>query len=140
MRPIDILLVEDDVVDAMDIKRSLDKLNVIYSLETAKNGEEAMESLSNRGHSGVRDLPDVVLVDINMPKMNGFELLEKIRSDDGLKSLKCFVITTSDAKVDRQAAEKLGISGFIVKPLKLDGSSLDAFNLMIDIMNFKNAN
>ena len=139
MRPINILLVEDDTLDAMDIKRSLDKLNVVYSLDTAGNGEEALKSLSNRGAFCFNELPDVVLIEINMPKINCFELLEKIRSNADLKNLKCFVITTSDARVDRQAAERLGISGYIVKPFKLGGASLDAFNLMIDILNFKSA-
>ena len=139
MKPINILLVEDDMVDAMDIKRSLDKLNIFYTLNTAKNGEEAMEFLHDRGEFGLKELPDIILIDINMPKMNGLEFLGKIRDSSHLKDLKCFIITTSDAKVDKQKAEKLGVSGYIVKPLKLAPSSMDAFNLMIDIMNFKSA-
>ena len=140
MKPIKILLVEDDTLDAMDIKRSLDKLSIVYSLNTATNGEEALQLLQEKSEFGPGELPDEVLIDINMPKMTGLELLEKIRDSSELKDLKCFVITTSDAKVDKQAAAALGVSGYITKPLKLSASSMDAFNLMIDLMNFKSVN
>jgi len=79
-----------------------------------------------------------VLLDINMPKMNGFEFLNVIRQDEHLKDLKVFIITTSDERVDREAARKLGVAGYIVKPLKLNNpASMDSFNLMIDLMNMK---
>jgi len=131
---INILLVEDDQLDAIDIRRSLDKMKVFYQLHIAKNGEEGLEMLN--GENGLQ--PDVALIDINMPKMNGLEFLSAIRNDEKWKDLKCFIITTSDEKVDRETATKLGISGYIIKPLKLNNaSSLDAFNLMIDLMNMK---
>lgn len=131
---INILLVEDDQLDAIDIRRSLDKMKIFYQLHVAKNGEEALEMLN--GDNGLQ--PDVALIDINMPKMNGLEFLAAIRSDEKWKDLKCFIITTSDEKVDRETATKMGISGYIIKPLKLNNaSSLDAFNLMIDLMNMK---
>lgn len=131
---INILLVEDDQLDAIDIRRSLDKMKIFYQLHIAKNGEEALEMLN--GDNGLQ--PDVALIDINMPKMTGLEFLSVIRSDERWKDLKCFIITTSDEKVDRETATRLGISGYIIKPLKLNNaSSLDAFNLMIDLMNMK---
>jgi CheY-like chemotaxis protein len=137
MNPINILLVEDDVVDIMDITRSLQKSNILYHLTIAGNGEEAIEALRITEASG-NPLPDIVLIDINMPKMNGLELLEIIRHRDTWKHLKCFIITTSDHKTDRLTAEKLEISGYIIKPLKLNSpSNIDAFNLMIDLLNFK---
>jgi CheY-like chemotaxis protein len=81
-------------------------------------------------------LPDFVLIDVNMPKMNGLELLESIRSTDVWQHLKCFIVTTSDEKVDRKKAESLRISGYIIKPLKLSSpASMDSFNLMIDLLN-----
>ncbi|MCE3282530.1 MAG: response regulator receiver protein [Chitinophagaceae bacterium] len=130
---INILLVEDDQLDAIDIRRTLDKAKVFYHLEIAKNGEAALELLEQPGFK-----PDVALVDINMPKMNGLEFLSIIRQDERWKQLKCFIITTSDEKVDRETARALGVSGYIIKPLKLNNaSSLDAFNLMIDLMNMK---
>ncbi len=131
---INILLVEDDQLDVIDIRRSLDKMKIFYQLHTAKNGEEALELLKN--DNAIR--PDVVLIDINMPKMNGIEFLTALRNDKKLSDLKCFIITTSDEKVDRESAAQLGVSGYIIKPLKLNNAtSLDAFNLMIDLMNMK---
>lgn len=138
MRPINILLIEDDQLDIMDVKRSLNRMNVIFHLEIANNGEEAVKILRGETAFGLKVLPDVVLIDINMPKMNGFEFLEVIQVNHQWKQLKCFILTTSDEKVDRNAASALKISGYIVKPLKLNSSSsMDAFNLMIDLLNFK---
>nr|MBA2745497.1 response regulator [Flavisolibacter sp.] len=78
-----------------------------------------------------------VLIDINMPRMNGIELLNTIRNTEEWKELKCFIITTSDEKVDKERANELGVSGYIIKPFKVNSSSLDSFNLMIDLMNMK---
>jgi CheY-like chemotaxis protein len=134
---VNILLVEDDNLDIIDVKRTLDKMNILNNMVVAKNGEEALKILSAQERS-LDTKPDIALIDINMPKMNGLEFLSAIRNNNAWKDLKCFIITTSDEKVDREAAKKLGISGFIVKPLKLNNpSSMDAFNLMIDLMNFK---
>ena len=137
---IHILLVEDDMLDAIDIQRKLDKLGLYYQLHHVKNGEEALDFLLGTDPLGLTITPDIVLVDLNMPKMNGLELLETIRSHERLKDLKCFVITTSDDRVEKRTAEALQISGYIIKPLKLTNpSSMDAFNLIIDLMNLKTA-
>jgi CheY-like chemotaxis protein len=133
-----ILLVEDDQLDAMDIKRSLDKLNVLYKLVVAKNGEYAIDMLKGHHEVILENLPDIILIDINMPRMNGLEFLQVIRETPEWKGIKCFMITTSDEKVDKDAARKLGISGYILKPFKINNtSSLDSFNLVIDLMNMK---
>ena len=128
-----ILLVEDDEVDVMDITRSLEKLKILHNLIVAHNGEEAVVILTKS-----KQLPDIVLIDINMPKMNGLELLGHIRQNPEWKHLKCFMLTTSDHKTDRQSAKHLKVSGYLIKPLKLSSpSTMDSFNLMIDLMNFK---
>jgi CheY-like chemotaxis protein len=138
MQPINILLVEDDKLDVMDIKRSLDKLNIFYKLTNARNGEEAITLLGEQLDTGTDALPDVMLIDINMPKVNGFEVLEYMHQKEELKQIKRFILTTSGDKTDKAAAEKLGVSGYIIKPLKLNSpSAMDAFNLMIDLLNFK---
>jgi CheY-like chemotaxis protein len=138
MQPINILLVEDDKLDVIDIKRSLDKLNIFYKLTNAKNGEEAITLLNEQISSDSGTLPDVMLIDINMPKVNGFEVLEYMREHERLKQIKRFILTTSGDRTDKSAAEKLGISGYIIKPLKLNSpTAMDAFNLMIDLLNFK---
>lgn len=135
MKRIKILLVEDDKLDVMDITRTLDKLNVHYDLMHVKNGVEALNALNLDEENAA--LPDFVLIDINMPKMNGLELLQKIRENERWKNLKCFVITTSDEKADHTMAEALNVSGYIIKPLKLNSpSTMDAFNLLIDLKNF----
>ena len=136
---IDILMVEDDTLDVMDAQRTLDRMNLIYRLRVARNGEEAIEILENKVTDSPMPHPDIILVDINMPKMNGVEFLQHIRKDIRWKDIKVFMITTSDEKEDRMRTKELGISGYIVKPLKFNNpSSIDSFNLMIDLMNIKN--
>lgn len=133
---VDILLVEDDNLDVIDMQRSLEKMNILHRTQVARNGEEAL-SILTRNFPDVY-MPDIVLLDINMPKMNGFEFLSAIRNLESLKDLKVFIITTSDERVDRESAKKLGVAGYIVKPLKLNNpASMDSFNLMIDLMNMK---
>ena len=133
MKVVDILMVEDDTLDIIDIQRTLDKMKIIYKLQIAKNGEEAIEVLKERNETA---LPDIILIDINMPKMNGLEFLTIVRNSMQWQHLKCFIITTSEEKVDKETAKKLGVSGYIVKPFKLNNpSSMDSFNLMIDLMN-----
>ena len=138
MKVVNVLLVEDDNLDVIDIKRSLDKMNILYSLHVAKNGEDAISMLKGTGAAALERLPDIVLIDINMPKMNGIEFLTVVRHTEEWKHLKCFMITTSEEAVDKEAAKKLGVSGYVVKPFKLNNaSSMDSFNLMIDLMNMK---
>jgi CheY-like chemotaxis protein len=131
---INILLIEDDKLDVIDMQRSLNRMQILHKTSVARNGEEAIEYLDRPEN----DRPDIVLLDINMPKMNGIEFLATVRKRDEWKDLKVFVITSSDERVDREATRSLGISGYIVKPLKLNNpSSMDSFNLMIDLMNLK---
>ena len=130
------MLVEDDSLDRIEVMRTLDKKNIVYQLKIAKNGEEALQLLEEGNNDVFPGKPDIILLDLNMPKMNGFELLKKIRGNDNWKDIKIFVLTTSDDHEDKAAVINLGISGFITKPLKLDNpTSIDAFNLMIDLMN-----
>jgi len=138
MKIINILLVEDDDVDVTHIKRTFDKMKIVYKLNVAKNGEEAIELLQVNEERGIQPLPDIVLIDINMPRMNGLEFLSIIRNSEKWRNLKCFIITTSEETIDKKEAERLGVSGYIVKPLKLNTpTSMDVFNLMIDLMNMK---
>ena len=136
---INILMVEDDSLDVRDAQRTLDKMSVLYKMHVARTGEEALSYLNEGAADPAYVRPDIVLLDLNMPKMNGSELLQAIRANSQWKDLKVFVITTSDEKEDREKIKGLGVSGYIVKPLKFNNpSSIDSFNLMIDIMNIKN--
>lgn len=135
---INILMVEDDTVDVMDARRTLDKMNILYKMDVAKNGVEALEYIDNRNESDSAK-PDIILLDLNMPKMNGIEFLQALRQSAVGRDIKVFVITTSDEKEEKERARGLGVSGYIVKPLKFNNpSSIDSFNLMIDLMNIKN--
>lgn len=119
----------------VDIQRTLDKMKILYRMQVARNGEEGLQFLEESRQRGEAP-PDVVLVDINMPKMDGLEFLAAVRASPHWKGLKCFVITSSEEEVDRQEARRLGISGYIVKPFKINHpGSMDSFNLMIDLMN-----
>jgi CheY-like chemotaxis protein len=135
---INILLVEDDTLDVMDARRTLDRMDILYKMHVAKNGEEALEYLSEIKQTGA-DKPDIILLDLNMPKMNGIEFLTHMRQIDEWKDTKVFIITTSEENEDKELSEGLGVSGYIVKPLKFNNpSSIDSFNLMIDLLNIKN--
>src|SRR5688572_25389324 len=137
-RVINILLVEDDNLDQMEVKRTLEKKNILHRLKVAKNGEEAFRVLEESDSDIYPGKPDIILLDLNMPKMNGFEFLNRIKCKEDWKEIKVFILTTSEEKEDKMAANKYGISGFITKPLKLESpSSIDAFNLMIDLMNMQ---
>src|SRR5262245_44314015 len=113
MKVIQIFLVEDDLVDTLDIQRVLDKLSMVHRREVARNGEEGSEKLEDLSPEG-QPLPDVLLIYINMPRMNGLEFLSAVRHSEKWNHLKCFMITTSAETVDREAARKLGVSGYIV--------------------------
>ncbi|QSB25305.1 response regulator [Flavobacterium sp. CLA17] len=124
-----ILIVEDDELDIISVERSLKKLESEYVLYSAYNGIEALRILRD---PNLGLFPDVVLLDINMPRMNGIEFLKVIREDKKLKDLKVFIMTTSSEYEDRLESEKLGISGYIIKPLNYTentkrSDSMDAF-------------
>jgi CheY-like chemotaxis protein len=138
-RVINILLVEDDNLDQMEVRRTLERKNIVHKLKVARNGEDAMRLLEEKSSESFIGKPDIILLDLNMPKMNGFEFLGQIKKNEDWRDIKVFVLTTSEEKEDKIAAANLGVSGFITKPLKLESpSSIDAFNLMIDLMNMQN--
>jgi CheY-like chemotaxis protein len=113
--PINILLVEDDDVAAEAVSRNLKKLSIDYPIIHANDGLEALEILSNKHSEKKITKPFLVLLDLNMPRMNGFEFLRTIRSDDKLKESVVFVLTTSDDDKDRSRAYHECIAGYMVK-------------------------
>lgn len=138
-----ILLVEDDYLDIMNVERELKKINIELPLFIARNGREALAMLRGEGVPKINPLPSVVLLDINLPKMNGLEFLAEIRSDPEFAHLSVFIMTTSNEEVDRLAAQNLRVTGYIVKPLTFDTfgtireSALDAFSLFLDLIKMK---
>ena len=136
---IKLLVVEDDNLDVIDLQRTLDRMGILYRMKVAHNGEEGVRSLDQADNDMYEGPPDIVLLDLNMPRMNGLEFLQIIRRRQGWRNLKVFVLTTSDELEDKSAMRELGISGYIVKPLKVGNTTnMDAFNLMIDLMNMQN--
>ena len=107
-----VLLVEDDHVDTMTVERSFKDLNVRNPLATVSNGEEALEYLRNEDN----ERPCVILLDLNMPRMNGIELLKILKADDELKMIPVVILTTSEDIRDKVAAFGLSVAGYIVKP------------------------
>jgi CheY-like chemotaxis protein len=117
---VSILHIEDDHVDRMVVERVIKKLNITEHLHQAHNGEDALDIL--RGENGKEKpipYPSVILLDINMPKMNGLEFLKALRSDDNLKWISVFIITTSNDDIDRKEAYDLNVSGYILKPVDI---------------------
>lgn len=111
-----IMIVEDDYLDIMAFKRAIKKLNINKTLHVAHNGKEALDKLRSEGEARLEPFPSTIYLDINMPKMNGIEFLENLRRDKRLKDLEVYILTTSGEAYDRLATEKMGISGYIVKP------------------------
>ena len=113
-----ILLVEDDRVDVMNVRRSFKKANITNPLFTAQNGLEALDIL--RGKSESVQMPTtrrLVLLDLNMPKMGGLEFLQELRADPDIRSTPVIVLTTSDQEKDRVEAYNLNVAGYILKPV-----------------------
>ncbi|MFC6194756.1 response regulator [Dyadobacter subterraneus] len=113
-----ILLVEDDEVDIMNVKRAFKKNNISNPLVIAHNGIEALELL--RSTEADAPKPRIVLLDLNMPRMGGIEFLKEIRQDPELSSLSVFVMTTSNEDGDKIDAFNLNVAGYILKPLSMD--------------------
>jgi CheY-like chemotaxis protein len=108
-----ILLVEDDSVDAMTVKRAFAELKVTNELVRAINGEAAINYLKEH-----RDKkPCVILLDLNMPKMNGIEFLKVVKADDELRPIPVVVLTTSKDDRDKMESFKACVAGYIVKPV-----------------------
>ena len=116
---VNILLVEDDDVDAMSVKRAFKKTNISNPLFHAGNGLEALDML--RGSNGVEKIipkPRIILLDLNMPRMNGIEFLRELRADPELRDISVVVLTTSNEERDKVAAYNLNVAGYILKPVE----------------------
>jgi hypothetical protein len=118
-RPINVLLVEDDEVDVMNVQRAFKRNNITNPLYVAHNGLDALQMLRGEGvqEPAIPDDRRMILLDINMPKMNGIEFLQELRQDETLKSTPVVVLTTSDADQDRLNAYRLNVAGYILKPV-----------------------
>ena len=121
-----ILLVEDDHIDILTIKRGLKAIKSDHRLSVCLDGEEAMDYFTDIKPS---DIPNLILLDLNLPKVNGFEFLEWIKKQPTLKRIPVIGVTTSKNPNDVKKCFELGISGYFVKPL-------DYFDLTSSIINY----
>jgi len=108
-----ILLVEDDKVDTMTVTRALKEIHVNNNIISVGNGIEALEYLRNESN----EKPCIILLDINMPKMNGIEFLEVVKQDDKLKMIPVVVLTTSKEEQDKVDSFRLSVAGYMIKPV-----------------------
>jgi CheY-like chemotaxis protein len=106
-----ILLIEDDNVDVMTVERVFRDLKIANQLVSMSNGEQALEYLRTNGNKK----PCVILLDLNMPKMNGTEFLKIVKTDEALKKIPVVVLTTSSQQRDVVESFKLGAAGYMVK-------------------------
>lgn len=117
MKYLHILLVDDDELDIMNVQRAFKKNNIINPLFVAHNGLEALEMLRSTEPGAMPKERRLVLLDLNMPRMNGLEFLRELRGDPELHALTVIVLTTSDDERDKVEAFNLNVAGYIVKPV-----------------------
>jgi CheY-like chemotaxis protein len=115
-----ILLVEDDEVDVMNVRRAFQRNNFSNPLYVAQDGVDALELLRGSRRSELKVFPRIVLLDLNLPRMNGIEFLNEIRSDPALRQLVVVVLTTSDDERDVLSAYDLNVAGYVIKPVTFD--------------------
>lgn len=112
---LNILFIEDDFIESMKFKRVLKTLELNHRIIEAGNGEEALSILI-----GKEIIPDIILLDLNMPKLNGLEFLRILKNDEKLRYLPTVIFTTSNNHRDILECYRIGIAGYILKPLKYE--------------------
>ena len=110
-----ILLIEDDQIEVMKLQRTISKLGLKHTIIEAKNGEDALEILQSE-----QKLPDIILLDLNMPRMNGIEFLAILKNDSQLRYLPTIILTTSENRADLLKCYEAGIAGYVIKPLRYE--------------------
>jgi two-component system, chemotaxis family, response regulator Rcp1 len=119
-RRVEVLLVEDNPGDVRLTQEALKDGRVMVNLTVAADGVEAMEVLKRRGIHASKPRPDLILLDLNLPRKNGREVLEEIKADDELKRIPVIVMTTSKAEQDIHKVYNLNANCYITKPVDLD--------------------
>lgn len=128
---LNILFIEDDVIEVMKLHRTIAKLGLKHVIIEAGNGEDALEILQKKGV-----IPDIILLDLNMPKMNGIEFLKIVKENENLKHIPSIILTTSSNQQDLQECYEIGIAGYMIKPLKYE----DYIEKLRTILNYWNSN
>jgi two-component system response regulator len=119
-KPITILMAEDNATDIMLTKEALAHAKVMNTLHVVEDGIEALDFLHRRGKYAKMPKPDLILLDLNMPRKNGQEVLAEIKADDELKHIPVVVLTTSKAEEDVLKAYGLFANCYVIKPVDFD--------------------
>jgi chemotaxis family two-component system response regulator Rcp1 len=134
--PIEILLVEDSAGDVRLTREALKDAKTVISLNVVSDGAEAMAYLRREQHHAAAPRPDLILLDLNLPKKDGRDVLKEIKESDALKSIPVVILTTSASPVDVERSYKLHANCYITKPMDLQGftkvvQSIDNFWLSV---------
>ncbi len=119
MRKIEILLVEDNPADVMLTEEAFEEARIANRLHVARDGVDALEFLHRQGHHAEAPTPDVILLDVNMPRMNGLELLAVLKADPDLRRIPIIMLTTSRAEQDVWRSYDLHVNAYIPKPVSV---------------------
>jgi CheY-like chemotaxis protein len=119
-KPVEILLVEDNEGDVGLIEEVFEEINIRNILHVAENGEEAIQFLHGEGKFSGSSHPDIILLDLNLPKKDGREVLKEIKEDESLKNIPVVVLTTSGDEKDMLKAYELHAKAYVNKPLDFD--------------------
>jgi CheY-like chemotaxis protein len=119
-RSISVLLVDDDPGDVLMIEEALESIDPPRSIFVVNDGEEAVAFLRREGQFTTVPRPDVVLLDLNMPRMDGRQVLAEIKSDEQLRSIPIVVLTTSQSPADILSSYSLHANAYVTKPMNLD--------------------
>lgn len=118
--PFRVLLVEDEPADAHLVRLAFDEGRLLVDLQHVHDGVEALQYLKKEGDYTQARRPDLILLDLNMPRMNGRKFLEKMKEIDDMRRIPVVVLTTSEAETDILSSYDLGAAGFIVKPVNVE--------------------
>lgn len=128
--PADVLLVEDSPGDVRLLREAFREANPRVRLHVAADGIEAMSFLRREGANAAAPRPDFILLDLNLPKMDGREVLAKIKGDDSLRTIPIVILTTSEAEADITRSYELNANAYLRKPV-----TLDAFEALVQSIN-----
>jgi chemotaxis family two-component system response regulator Rcp1 len=118
-RPVEILLVEDNVGDVFLTRKAFDKAKILNNIHVVEDGEKVMQYLRCEGEYKNAVRPDIILLDINLPRKNGTEVLVEIKAEDSFKRIPVVILTSSKAEQDVLKSYDLHASSYIVKPLDI---------------------
>ncbi|MGA3565513.1 response regulator [Melissospora conviva] len=118
--PVRILVVDDDPGDVLMIEEALDGSDIEKVIDVVSDGEEAMEFLRREGRHTTAARPDMILLDLNMPRMDGRQVLSAVKTDEDLRTIPIVVLTTSNADTDILGSYTLQANAYVTKPIDLD--------------------